>query len=588
MRQAGLVLLALGVAVGSAQAELVFDPPYRSLTHRMLNTEADPFRYYVDGRLLHPATVQLGQIQAAVEQAYQTWQDVACAWPAFSSLGLHTNEPQITDPRDPYDLFNVSAVWITSSADPYYNFALAAGGAAAATVPLSYAGTLHQCDIYLNAVDFTWTTDPATHPDRVDLQTLILHEVGHCLGLGHSAQALDVMYAGMPIGLQRRQLTTRDLQKVCDLLPQSGAVGSPCAGDGGCQAPLHCVSPPLPDGGVGPAICTQGCDPTLSDVCPPPFVCKPSDLVPDAGAGCLPSTHDFVTQVGRPCDFDTHCGSAVGMCQKEGRLPSGAPAWKDGYCTQDCAPGRQACPYGSVCVDFGGDVLRCIATCRLGSGDCRFGYACVYAASELNLCWPACQNDLDCGGAGGTHLCRTCDGACVARQSPTGQVGDPCTANGQCGTGQVCLLFEGRSIGVCSQPCAHACTACPSGTRCHPMQSGDLYCLRDCSEGTCPTGLMCGLLPSGRGCIAGCESDDHCAVGTTCEQGQCINPYQDGGCVLCPTRPDGGTALPSDGGVGGGSSGGGCGCTQAPGALAALVPLALVLWRGGRRRRDGR
>ena len=583
-----LVALILAVT-GSAQAQTTFDPAYHRLSFKMLNTSANPFQYYLDGRMNHPQGVLPGQVQAAVDRAFQTWEDVACAYPAFTSFGLSSNNPSIQDPRDAFDPFNVAAIWVTDRNDPYYAFALASGGAAAAAVPLSYAGTLYQCDIYLNAVDYDWASSDTAPVHLADVESLVLHEIGHCMGLGHSDRFDDVMYPSYPLGAHRRTLQSRDIQMACETFPQSGAVGSPCLGDGGCGAQdLRCVQPPLADGGTGVAFCSRGCDPQIPRSCEDPFVCKPSNLIQGSPGTCLSSGGDYVTQVGAPCGDASECGSPVSLCQTEGVMASGFPAWEDGYCTQECGPGKLECPAGAACVDFGGGVERCIKTCRLGTGDCRFGYSCVRAADEVNLCWPSCHADADCDDGTGSYLCRTCDGTCVAKNAPAAQIGDPCTATAQCGIGQVCLFLEGKELGICSQPCAHACTACPGGSTCHPFSNGELYCLRDCTAGSCPAGLQCGLLASGRGCIPGCTANEECPVGSTCSGGQCTNPHaQDGGtCTLCPDpndplqKPHAGP----DAGAGGGTTSGGCGCTASPGALALLLPWSLVLVLRGRRR----
>ncbi len=587
---AGAIAVALMASTSAAQSTPILDAGYHTLSFKMLNTSADPFRYYVDGRMLQPPNVLPGQVQTAIDNAFQSWEDVACAYPAFTSFGLSTTNPAIQDPRDAFDTFNVAAIWITDRNDPYYGYALAYGGAAAAAVPLSYAGTLYQCDIYLNAVDYDWTTSDTAPLEFADIESLVLHEVGHCMGLGHSEWFDDVMYPTYSLSAHRRQLQERDRRKACETFPQTGALGSPCLGDGGCGGQdLKCVQPPLPDGGSGVAFCSRGCEPQIPNACDTPFVCKPSTLVQGSPGACLPSHGDYVTQVGAPCQEADQCGSVVGLCQREGTLASGFSSWEDGYCTQECGVGKTECPAGSACVDFGGGSELCIKTCRLGTGDCRFGYTCVNATQDVNLCWPSCHSDADCDDGTGSYICRTCDGTCLAKNSPVAQIGDPCTVTAQCGIGQVCLFLEGKELGICSQPCASACTACPGGSSCHPFSNGELYCLRDCTPGSCAAGLQCGLLASGRACIPGCSSNEECPVGSTCFGGQCTNPHgQDGGtCALCPD-PNDPNQQPNtgakDAGTGVGSSNGGCGCTASPGALALLLPASLAFILRGRRR----
>lgn len=47
--------------------------------------------------------------------------------------------------------------------------------------------------------------------DQYDFETIVLHEVGHALGLGHSAVSSSVMFATLASGATRRALTVQDL-----------------------------------------------------------------------------------------------------------------------------------------------------------------------------------------------------------------------------------------------------------------------------------------------------------------------------------------------------------------------------------------
>lgn len=585
--RAALVGSMLAATAASAQE---FDPEYYDLSYKMLNTSNDPFRYYIDGRMQQPNTVLIGQIQTATDQAYQTWEAVSCAYPAFASMGLSTNNPQITNPGDPYDTFNVTAYWVSDPGDPYYSFALAGGNATMAAVPLAYAGTLYQCDIYINAVDFKWSTLTPTPSTSLDLESFLLHEIGHCIGLGHSEFYDDVMWASLPYGVQRRSLSTRDQQKVCLVAPQTGAVGSPCTDDASCGASnLKCVSPPQADGGTAPKMCSKGCEPGVPGGCDDPFVCKPGSLIAGSNGACLPSRGDFVTQVGAPCASATQCGSPVALCQPEGQLPSGFPAYQGGYCTQDCGVGQTPCPAGSECIDFGNNALRCMKSCRLGTGDCRAGYSCLRVDVDSNICIPSCHSNADCGGTG-AFVCRTCDRICAATQNPSGLIGDLCQSNANCGPGQACITFANQTnTSICSQTCSTSSCLCPTGTTCHPLANGDRYCLKDCVSGACPNGLQCGLLPTGRACIAPCASNEECPVGSYCYAGQCTDPTADAGaCVLCNSNVDAGQ--PTIGNqrpdAGSGGSSGGCGCQAPSGTMAVMLPLAWALFVIARRRRS--
>lgn len=578
---------AFALLLVTATAGAQTPPPW--LGYKMPNGPGDPFRYYVDSRASSAGGLTIAESETATNAAFATWDAVACSYATFSYAGRTATVANM-DPRDPYDQYNASTVWITSSSDPYYDAALGGGVAAAASIPLTYAGNVYQCDIYVNGVNQTWSVASTTPTNRSDLQTFIAHEVGHCQGLGHAQALSSVMLQSIGNGEQRRVLDQLDVDAICAVYPTQGAVGSPCAttctqpSDGGS---LSCIAPFRPDGGSAPKICSAGCDPGLVGRCPDPYVCKASTQISGQSGACLPSYGDAVTQVGKPCQGNGECGSANGLC-----ITQINNAWRDGYCTQQCGGGSPECPAGAQCADFGGGALRCIKTCRPGTGDCRAGYACLLVAQGFPaLCLNACYSDADCNGgaASGSNLCRLCDGVCLAKQSPTAQIGDSCTADSQCGVGQLCIRLKANSsqVGVCSQTCANACSTCPNGSACHLLTGSDEpWCLRSCTTGSCPAGQQCGLLPTGKACVPGCTSSTECPIGTACLQGECKASNPDAGCTLCGNGGGDGTDTRPTSGVRDAGTGkpqtGGCGCQGvADGPLWAMLALFAL---GARRR----
>jgi hypothetical protein len=62
-------------------------------------------------------------------------------------------------------------------------------------------------DIWLNAKNFRFTyLDEELHPFRVDLVSLVVHEMGHTLGLEHNSRPESVMFARLKRGYDRRQI----------------------------------------------------------------------------------------------------------------------------------------------------------------------------------------------------------------------------------------------------------------------------------------------------------------------------------------------------------------------------------------------
>lgn len=578
------VVLALVTLSATAGAQT-----YSYLGHRMLNNPGDPFRYYVDSRDPNPAQIELSSVISATRAAFDTWENVACAYSDFEYMGTTSSNTSINPNNvgNPFDTFNVSTVWVNSTTDPYYELALGNGLSITGSIPLTYGGYLYQCDIYVNSERYRWTTLPNTNPSAgfYDLQSALTHEIGHCLGLEDVYSPSEAtMNPELPLGNNRRQLSTYDQDALCNAYPQDGAVGSPCSASDECSNGLSCIPRAAPDGGVLYSYCTKSCPGVSPGECPEPFVCRPNPT--GAGNVCVAAPGEAITQVGKPCGDNTQCGSARAICRPPEGMPSGQIAWAEGYCQEECtlAP-NDSCPAGSTCsaTDQGN---RCLKSCRVNGGDCRTGYTCT-PLSTGPVCVPNCYINADCNDDVNptAFICRTCDRICVARTSSVLSVGDPCTRTDQCGEGQVCLFLNNQATGVCAQPCANGACVCPGGTSCQ-LVGNQRVCVRGCNANSCAQPLVCNPIGDAFGCLPGCQNHSQCPTGLFCGGGICYDPYAptDAGCTLCGT--DSGTlpTLPTDAGNGNSDPPQGCGCSGGPAsALVLLAALALLLRAGGRR-----
>ena len=66
-----------------------------------------------------------------------------------------------------------------------------------------------EADLKVNNQNFTYSEDP--NYQQVDIQSLVLHELGHVLGLKHNTVDPSVMAPSLAYGLQRRDLFSTDL-----------------------------------------------------------------------------------------------------------------------------------------------------------------------------------------------------------------------------------------------------------------------------------------------------------------------------------------------------------------------------------------
>lgn len=205
-----------------------------------------------------------------------------------------------------------------------------------------------EADIRINGEFYTWDTQGRR--DAVDVQSIVTHEVGHAVGLAHSARPQASMYFVTSRGItNNRTLHADDEAGLCFIYPLAS---TPCVSDGDC---------PLFNGSYGGANVRTRCE---------------------AGA-CVEGTAAY----GADCLDNTQCTS--GMCQPD---PIGAPLGEPGACSQPCTVGGTGCPQGSFCSDV------------TASAWCYPGRDCV-AVTDCTNPNPLCRRDQD-----GRYQClRACE-----------------------------------------------------------------------------------------------------------------------------------------------------------------------------------
>ncbi|MCB9544644.1 MAG: matrixin family metalloprotease [Myxococcales bacterium] len=378
------------------------------------------------------------------------------------------------------------------------------------TSPVSVActGIILEADITFNAVSFRWAT--ANNARANDIETVALHEVGHLLGLDHSANRDAVMYPSVQERV-RRTLQADDLAGVRAIYP--AARGLSCTRDADCG---------------GGEVCLYSIDSedVLGAFCGPPL----GAAAP--GARCVSDRG--------PCD----AGCANGLC------------FGNNQCSAVCATDRD-CPNGWTCLaqDVGADAVRlCIDIQRCtDASDCPAGQACGLtldgAGDLLAICveagdrpdGAACASGDEC--AGGiclgtcTRACQDaadCDGglACTPVDVPLGAGREatvdlcvlpdtPCGRDHDCPEGLACAYLDvgGRLASRCVPPVG---------------REPDAACRvdADCRSGLC--------LPEGR-CSAVCRNDGDCPDSQECGRVQRETALP--ACVMLPV-PDGGAPPP--------------------------------------------
>jgi hypothetical protein len=165
-----------------------------------------PIRYFVTDAAVAGVSVQ--QFQAAVTRAFGTWHAVETTETSSTFVGFVQARPFVDD----------GANVIGYLSQPGQDRTLAA-----TTFTVDETdGRILESDIYFNTI-FPWSTAEAGGTDRYDVESIAVHEIGHLLGLSHSALGETELIGGgrrvvaaeavmFPIAFTRGNIADRSLK----------------------------------------------------------------------------------------------------------------------------------------------------------------------------------------------------------------------------------------------------------------------------------------------------------------------------------------------------------------------------------------
>jgi Matrixin len=211
---ASLIVLA-AVVPASGYLKLGTEVQNRTAT---LKWNDFPIRYFVTDR--GTAGVSAQQFQTAVTTAFAAWDGVDTAETSSQFAGFTAANPVTGDSMTVLGFVN----------RPDLDRVL---GATSFIIDVT-TGEILESDIFFNT-RFPWSVVPAGEAGRQDLESIAVHEIGHLLGLGHSALGeTEVMPGGrrvlgaeavmFPIAfaagsIQDRTLKADDIAGITDLYP---------------------------------------------------------------------------------------------------------------------------------------------------------------------------------------------------------------------------------------------------------------------------------------------------------------------------------------------------------------------------------
>jgi hypothetical protein len=165
-----------------------------------------PIRYFISNVTV--AGVSSQQFQAAITAAFTTWHAVENTQTSSTFVGFVQARPFVEDGMNVIGYLSQPGQDRTLAATTF-------------TVDET-DGRILESDIYFNTI-FPWSTAEAGATDRYDVQSIALHEIGHLLGLSHSALGETELIGGgrrviaaesvmFPIAFTRGNIADRTLK----------------------------------------------------------------------------------------------------------------------------------------------------------------------------------------------------------------------------------------------------------------------------------------------------------------------------------------------------------------------------------------
>lgn len=142
------------------------------------------------------------EFEEVVKKAANHWNEAA-GMTLFRFVNSENNDVQNTNTRDSINTIRWELSWSESQK-----------GLQALTNLYWRADQLHEADILINAQYYNFFTDQPTTPYDLHFESLLIHELGHALGLKHRISVPSVMWNILNGAVKRDVLTPADRETI--------------------------------------------------------------------------------------------------------------------------------------------------------------------------------------------------------------------------------------------------------------------------------------------------------------------------------------------------------------------------------------